>query len=161
MNEQLTLGLTPAIDRKEQKKFVDTFMYCLTAPFIVWPFMEDTWTEQMRAKAKVLRLAYAGKNNGFSDECTDFEAMLYISSASLANPPSHEWTKIYVHLFMQFYPERKEIQEGIERANEWELRDLTRLKQWIFRKQAEALREKKQEPEMVVLPQQYEQLTLR
>ena len=124
--------------------------------------MEETLTADMTAKVKMYRLADAAKK-GELYECTDYEASLYLSCASLANPLSYTWTKLYVHVFMKCFPDRTEIQEGIQTPDEWELQDLTRLKQWIFRKQIEEmkLREKQREKKTgSVVARSYQQLTL-
>lgn len=144
--------------------FVDRLMYALRAPIIAWPGCEDSITEEQCTKAKLHRLAMAATAKVL-DEASDFEAMLYIMTSTLANPPSHTWYKIYTHLFCKFYPNQATEMFGdrIEKPEEYELtRDLRGLKQWIFKKQMQALKEKdKKEKQKVAMPQEkYEQLTL-
>lgn len=148
---------------KAEADFVDRLLYVLKAPIIAWPGCESTITEEQCANAKLHRLAMTATALKL-EEATDYEGMLYIMTSTLANPPSHTWYKIYMHLFCKFYPEQsKMLGDNLEKPEEYELtRDLKGLKVWIFKKQMQALKDKeKAEKQKVVVPQEkYEQLTL-
>ena len=129
------------MSKKTEKEFVDRMLYVLKAPIIVFKGQEDTVTEEMKTKANLERLSQNIRDSE-KEECTDYEAMLYISSASLVAPMSHEWAVLYTHLFLQVYPEHSELQEGVEKPHEYELGLLKDLKAWIYKKQVQALKDK-------------------
>ena len=41
-----------------------------------------------------------------NQECSEFEAMLYISTVTLEHPPNHDWDVIYGWLFKRWSPEQ-------------------------------------------------------
>ena len=59
------------------------------APIIVFKGYEDMVTEEMKTRIMAERL----KNN--DDTATDYEAMIYLHTASLAVPLSEDWYNIY------------------------------------------------------------------
>ena len=76
---------------------------------------------------------------GDYDKATDYEALIYIQTASLANPLSSRWFHIFANLFKQFYPDKSDFLSEhdchIDKlCDEPALKD---LKDWIFRKQRE------------------------
>jgi len=72
--------------------------------------------------------------------------MLYISTATLAHPPSHDWFCIYAWLFRRLRPEQGadifSDHEG-EKLNVNQQEDLARLLRWIFRQQMAHLKAKR------------------
>ncbi len=73
---------------------------------------------------------------------TDAEALAYIYPASLAHPLGHDWTQIYLYLASKVIPYHKkgtEVPEDIkvESLNDDQMRDLNRLKAWIYKTQRE------------------------
>ncbi len=134
----------PPRDKKGEQAFVDGVMYWLTAPYLTWPGYEDIYRANgNREKALVRRLAqYAEIATG--RVCTEFEAMLYISTATLVNPPSHNWYRIYMYLFLKEMPEQAKAC-GFDEVKELygtEVEDLLRLRRWIYQKQAAHLKER-------------------
>ena len=118
------------VDRK-----IERLAKALTSPVIAFRGGEGYVTEDMKFKIKIHRLKALKENKELKDEATDYEAMVYLSSASLCQPLSQMWLNIYFHLFSKYYPEQaKEI--GINHnLNTQEERELNRLKEWIFRQQ--------------------------
>jgi hypothetical protein len=94
---------------KDADQFVDMFMYALTAPYMFYPPWSDVWdANDNKTTAKLQRLAqlqqiFAAK------ACTEFEAMLYISTSTLAHTPSHDWFCIYAWLFRRWRPSKARI----------------------------------------------------
>jgi len=107
------------------------------APIVAYTGCEDIITEEMKRKIQIERLS-----EPFSDTATDYEAMVYLHTASLALPLSQEWYNIYTFLFTKYHPEKaKEIGVHTERISELEQRELAQLKKWIYRQQTEVRRE--------------------
>lgn len=149
--------------RLTEKDFVDRLFYVFKAPIIVWPQFEDTITKEMQANVTLHRLSMFATAKTIN-AASEYETMLYLSSASLANPPSHEWTKIYIHLFGKFYPKQAEILGNTEKPNDYELNEyLVRLRVWIFKQQMQALKakEKAENPQkqQAVVSSKYADLT--
>ena len=69
---------------------------------------------------------------------TDAEACAYLYTASLEAPMDHDWTQIYLYIAGKTYQRHKqgEMPEDIrvESLRDDQLRDLNRLKEWIYRK---------------------------
>jgi hypothetical protein len=151
VKEILVNGITM---KNLENDFVDRLMYVFKAPIIVWPGSESDITEEMHSKSTLYRLALIATAQKLI-EATEYEAMLYIMTASLANPLAHSATKIYGSLFCKFYPNNAGLMEGLEKPSEWELQDLKRLQQWIFKQQIKTLKEKeKAEKQKIVLPEE-------
>jgi len=103
------------------------------APIVAYTGCEDIITEEMKTRIQIERLA-----EPFSETATDYEAMVYLHTASLALPLSREWYNIYTYLFSKYHPEKaKEIEVHTERISELEERELSQLKKWIYRQQME------------------------
>ena len=147
MGEKIVCIIGKKKKGKEEKQFTERLAYMLMAPTIVWPQMEGSITEEMKQRCKTERLLAVAQ--GVEGTATDFEAMIFISSATLANPPSQTWFRLYIHLFKRFYPEQhKQItgEMGEEREPQpHELQELERLKQWIYKKQTEAIKAKQKQ----------------
>ena len=125
---------------KMDEDFVDRLMYVFKAPIITWPGFESDITQEMHVNVTLHRLAMTATALKI-EEATDYEGMLYIMTASMANPLSHSWVKIYGYLFGKFYPQNAHLNEGLEKPSEWEFRELKQLKVWIYRKQKEHMKE--------------------
>ncbi|MBU2536592.1 MAG: hypothetical protein KKD83_10590 [Chloroflexi bacterium] len=71
---------------------------------------------------------------------TDAEACAYLYTASLEAPMDHDWTQIYLYIAGKTYQRHKqgEMPEDIrvESLRDDQLRDLNRLKEWIYRQRA-------------------------
>ena len=130
---------------KHERDMVETIIYCLSAPYMYMPPWQDIWmVNDNKTTAQLQRFAHAGEISE-TEMCTEFEAMLYISTATLESPPSYHWTQVYMYLFRRHF--------GGEKADEMELGapaelDLTEqdllagLRRWIFSKQVARMKAK-------------------
>ena len=139
----------PTQHRRDSKQdFVDQAMYWLTAPYVTWPGYEDIYqSNDNKNRAIIQRLAHY-KEIFETEQCTEFEAMLYISTATLVHPASHDWSQIYFWLFSRWNPEMaKEIAVQPDRPelNSSQKEDLARLRHWIYRTQVNHLKAKEKD----------------
>jgi len=100
------------------------------APIVVFTGCEDVVTEKMVARIQMERLLASEETS------TDYEAMVYLHTASLAVPFTERWYNIYSFLFSKYYPEQaKTIGVYREEITELEQRRLSCLKKWIYKQQ--------------------------
>lgn len=103
----------------------------LLAPIIAYKGWEDVVTDEMKNRIQIERLA-----NPLRETATDYEAMVYLHTASLGAPLSREMTNIYSYLFSKYHTEQaKEIGVCMDKISETEERELSQLKNWIYKKQ--------------------------
>ena len=124
----------------EDKKLIDQkwerLAEAFTTPIIAFRGGEGYVTEDMKFKVKIHRLKALKENRELKDKATDYEAMVYLSTATLCQPLSRRWSNIYFHLFGKFYPDRaKEIGVNPNSLDPLEERELSHLKEWIFKQQ--------------------------
>lgn len=95
---------------------------------VVFTGYEDLVIEKMKTRIHLERLLNS------EDSATDYEAMVYLHTASLAMPLSREWYNIYTFLFSNYHSKQaKAIGVHREQITELEQREFTRLKKWIYR----------------------------
>ena len=124
--------------KQQQEKAIDY----LTAPVITWP--NSDLPPELVKKAKLSRLTKLLKNGCKLDgQCTDFEAAIYVMTCSFVAPLDDSWTRIYGHLFRKEFPQYKDVVDGMQEPDEWQLNQLPRLKEWIFKKQMEAAKHRR------------------
>ena len=77
---------------------------------------------------------------------TDAEACAYLYTASLTAPMDHDWTQIYLYIADKVYSgwKKTEMLEDIrvESLRDDQLRDLNRLKKWIYEQRTKIRLEK-------------------
>jgi len=77
---------------------------------------------------------------------TDAEACAYLNTASLTQPMDHDWAQIYLYIAGKTYTrwEKNEMPEDIrvESLNDDQVRDLNRLKAWLYHQRVKARQEK-------------------
>ena len=139
-------GSRPTVKgNKPERDLVETIMYCLTAPYMYMPPWGDIWTVNgNKTTATVQRFAHARE---ISDAamCTEFEAMIYISTATLESPPSYHWTQVYLYLFRRHFGAEKADEMGMGAPAELDLTGqdlLVGLRRWIFNKQVAHMKAK-------------------
>ena len=112
---------------RELEKYVKR----LFAPIIVFDGFEGVVTEKMVMRVMVERL-----KDILSETATDYEAMVYLHTASLAAPLAEEWRNVYEYLFSKYYPEEAR-KTGVykDMLTETESRKLIELKKWIYKRQ--------------------------
>ena len=138
-----TTKLRSKSPEKEGEEFAQLFVHILRAPIVGMPGWVDTLQDQWD-KVLIQRLAH---HQDFVDGmCTEYEAMLYISTATLVAPPSHNWFNIYMWLFNRYMPEAAKANDlvGPAELEGSEAEDLERLRCWIFKSQALHLKRKEQ-----------------
>jgi len=72
---------------------------------------------------------------------TDAEASAYLYTASLTQPMDHDWTQIYFYIANRVYSQWRSKESGVEMPedirveslNDEQMRDLNRLKEWLYR----------------------------
>ncbi len=75
---------------------------------------------------------------------TDAEACAYLYTASLDAPLGHDWTQIYLYIAGKAYEKHRTPDSGVkmpddirvESLNDEQMRDLNRLKGWIYQTRA-------------------------
>lgn len=130
----------------ESKDFVDQFMYLLTAPYMFYPPWDDIWSYQDRKSDALMHRLIQGQEIWETKQCSEYEAMIYISTATLSAPPSHDWYCIYAWLFRRWRPEQgAEVFDGHdgEKLNANQKEDLARLRSWIFKTQMNHMKAKR------------------
>lgn len=128
---------------KGEDEFVGFFMYMLTAPLIVYPGWEesfkDRWDEVVMSRLLHGRQVFAERI------CTEYEAMLYVSSATQVAPLEHDWFQIYMWLFARWKPdvaEEHDLKPDRAELNAQQQEKLAGLRAWIFKSQLQRLKEK-------------------
>ena len=139
----------PELSRKRSKKedaWIHKTVWAISGPIIVWPGYEDMKPpENIRSSISVERLLAVAANEDLASEA---ETMWYISTATLAHPPSHDWTEIYMYLCRKFMLKttKKEedlpdfLRKPIELAEYTQKPDLKRLREWLFERSMKALK---------------------
>ena len=73
---------------------------------------------------------------------TDAEVCAYLFSAALTQPMDHDWGQIYLYIATQTYRRwgKNEMPTDIavDSLNDDQMRDLNRLKDWIYKKRVNA-----------------------
>jgi len=134
------------IEKRDEGIFVRALEYALFAPFVGTPEWKDLLKdEELQFQAKLHRLANSLKIIQ-EEKATEFEALLYLHTASLTAPLKEEWVRIYKYLFKKFYPNK--LPENIakdfpDKLNEYERRLLDDLRRRIFKVQIQHLNENK------------------
>lgn len=117
-------------------------VHAILAPIVINPLGLENIEPEWSRKVKVERLAKIVRND-LEEAATDYEAMLYLHSQSFVAPLPETWLHVYFWLFWQFYPDQaKTFLEKVE-LHHLEEEELNRLKRWIYRKQKEALRQRR------------------
>ena len=125
------------------EKGISDIVGVFTDPILVFPGgWGDTLPEWLKNAITLERLMMnvaalkTGEMTG-----TDAEACAYLNTASLTQPMGHDWTQIYLYIATQTYRRwgKNEMPSDIavETLNDEQLRDLNRLKEWLYRKRTE------------------------
>lgn len=110
---------------------LEKFIRKLFAPIVVFDGFEDIVTEKI-----ILRIMKERLSDLLSETATDYEAMIYLHTASLAASLPEEWRNIYAYLFSKYHPKEAErIGVYRDKLTEVEKRKLEDLKKWIYKRQ--------------------------
>jgi hypothetical protein len=119
----------------------------LTYPTIAFKGQEENYPEPLRNELKIIRMLHRmEKPEEFKNQAHDFEAMGYLSTASLSFPPNRDWSEIFSYLTHKYLLWKKipnPPQPLVEKLSPQQEDMLTKLKTWIRNQQKEALRNKK------------------
>lgn len=131
-------------EQKAEKEFVTALMYALKAPFITWPQWEDVYERHHVEQARIYRLAQLPKIMELK-QATEYEAMMYIHSASLGSgrPLPREADDVYFHLFRKYFDKKLCDDTGIPdpKPESWaHTHQPKRLQEWIFKHQIDSVR---------------------
>lgn len=129
-------------EKQEQKKFVDTMMYGLTAPIV---FGSSQWAsmfpKDMLERAKMMRLAKAIECMD-SEMCTWLDTVAWFYPLSMDAPLRHEYYKMYLHSYKNGLPDKWKLliesDPDIARdadLHENEVQELNSIRRKIFRRQ--------------------------
>ena len=130
---------------EDDKMFSDALMYGIIAPLIVdqrWPEVP----EDLKLKAKAYRM-FQSLQCVKEEMATEFDALIYLHTASLAQPFDHHWYNIYFHLFKKYFPEQASMLEKQDsylpvELDKYEEYLLNSLRMWIYKQQINAVRER-------------------
>ena len=125
---------------KTVEKGISEIVGCLSDPILVFlGGWGDTLPEWLKNAITMERLAMNMKAlKGELPTGTDAEACAYLNTASLTQPMDHDWAQIYLYIAGKTYTrwKKNEMPEDIriESLNDDQMRDLNRLKAWLYHK---------------------------
>ena len=122
------------------EKGISEIVGVFTDPILVFPGgWGDTLPEWLKNAITLERLEMNIKAlKGEEMTGTDAEACAYLYTASLTAPMDSDWTQIYLYIANKTYSRwgKNEVPEDIrvESLTDEQMRDLNRLKEWLYRK---------------------------
>jgi len=127
--------------RSRYDPYYKYLVYGLFAPIVVYQGNEIL-PEYLKVLSKGHRM-FNSINCVEQKIATEFDALIYLHTASLAVPFSTDWFEIYVHLFRKFFSKHADIIDlprvELDNYKEHLLRD---LRSWIYKQQAKHLKNK-------------------
>jgi hypothetical protein len=132
------------LNRPTIEKGISDIVGVFTDPIIVFPGgWGDALPEWLKSTITLERLAMNMKAlKGEEMSGTDAEACAYLYTAALTAPMDHDWTQIYLYIAGKTYRRwrKGEIPSDIavESLTSDQVRELNRLKEWLYHKRAEA-----------------------
>ncbi len=118
-----------------------------TDPILVFPGgWGDTLPEWLKGAITLERLEMNMRTlKGEEMTGTDAEACAYLYTAGLTAPMDHDWSQIYLYIAGKTYARHRgnQVPEDIqvESLNDYQLRELNRLKAWLYRKRTQVRQE--------------------
>lgn len=142
----------PVLQKKAKKEFerqMKLLVRVFMAPIIVWKgAWMDTIPKWLLDYIKIDRLVALMKKE-YDGGATDAEALAYIMPRTMEMPLSHEWTRIYLYLGTKVMREAKQFKMpkdvAVKTLSDYEERLLNGLKDWIWEKQEQALRQRRRQ----------------
>jgi CO dehydrogenase/acetyl-CoA synthase beta subunit len=125
------------------EKGVSDIVGALTDPIIVFPGgWGDTLPEWLKNAITLERMMVNMRAlKGEEMTGTDAEACAYLYTAGLTQPLDHDWGQIYLYVASKTYSRwrKNEVPEDIrvESLTDEQMRDLNRLKEWLYRKRTQ------------------------
>ena len=121
---------------------------CLTDPIVVFPGgWGDILPDWLKTAITMERMLENMKElKGEEPTGTDAEACAYLMTLSLTQPMDTDWTQIYLYVASQTYKrwEKGEMSADVvvESISDYQMRELNRLKSWLYRQRVKARQEK-------------------
>jgi CO dehydrogenase/acetyl-CoA synthase beta subunit len=125
------------------EKGISDIVGALTDPVIVFPGgWGETLPEWLKNAVTLERMMGNMKSlKGEEMTGTDAEACAYLYTAGLTQPLGHDWGQIYLYVANKTYSRwrQNEVPEDIrvESLTDEQMRDLNRLKEWLYRKRTQ------------------------
>jgi len=125
---------------KTMEKGISDIVGVFTDPILVFPGgWGDSLPEWLKNAITLERLVMNVRVlKGELPTGTDAEACSYMMTASLTFPFDHDWTKIYLYTAGKVCRQHKQAEVPqdilVESLNDEQMRDLNRLKAWIYQK---------------------------
>jgi len=126
------------------EKGISEIVGALSDPIIVFPGgWGDSLPEWLKTSITLERLVMNMRAlKGEEMTGTDAEACAYLYTAALTQPMDHDWTQIYLYIAGKTYEKQRTPSSGVkmpedirvESLNDEQMRDLNRLKDWLYRK---------------------------
>jgi len=137
---------------KTIEKGISDIVGALTDPIIVFPGgWGDSLLDWIKTAITLERLAMNMKAlKGEEMTGTDAEACAYLYTASLTQPPDHDWTQIYLYIATKVYERQRTKDSGVtmpedirvDSLNDEQMKDLNRLKTWIYQRRVKVREER-------------------
>ena len=133
---------------KQLEKGISDIVGVFTDPILVFPGgWGDSLPDWLKGAITLERLVMNIRAlKGEEMTGTDAEACAYLYTASLTAPMDHDWTQIYLYIADKVYSgwKKTEMLEDIrvESLRDDQLRDLNRLKKWIYEQRTKIRLEK-------------------
>ncbi|MBA7603203.1 hypothetical protein ES703_10307 [subsurface metagenome] len=129
---------------KTVEKGISEIVGVFCDPIIVFPGgWGDSLPEWLKSAITLERLAMNMRAlKGEEMTGTDAEACAYLNTASLTQPMDHDWAQIYLYIATKVYEKWRTKESGatmpndirVESLNDGQMRDLNRLKAWLYKK---------------------------
>jgi len=137
---------------KTIEKGISEIVGCLTDSILVFPGgWGDSLPDWLKTAITLERLAMNMRAlKGELPTGTDAEACAYLYTASLTTPMGHDWTQIYLYIANKAYSQWRRKESGaempddirVESINDEQMRDLNRLKAWLYQRRTTARQDK-------------------
>ena len=128
---------------KTIEKSISEIVGVFTDPIIVFPGgWGDTLPEWLKNAITLERLEMNMRAlKGEEMTGTDAEACAYLFTAALTQPMDHDWGQIYLYIATRTYRRwgKSEMPTdiAIDSLNEYQMKDLNRLKEWLYHKRTQ------------------------
>ena len=128
-------------------KGISDIVGVFTDPILVFPLVwGDTLPEWLKNTITMERLEMNMRAlKGEEMTGTDAEACAYLYTAGFTAPMVHDWSQIYLYIAGKTYARYKGNQAPddiqVESLNDYQLRELNRLKSWLYRKKTRVRQE--------------------
>ncbi len=136
---------------KQIENGIDELVGALTDPIIVFPGgWGDTIPEWMKTAITLERLETNMKAlKGEEMTGTDAEACAYLMTVSLTQPLDGDWTQIYLYVAgktcARWGKSGMPADIRVESLNSYQLDELRRLKDWLYRRRTQARQKRERE----------------